>query len=395
MSCTSRLCSWNIPRNIKVDPKPVSDINITKYRYGTKSRKIAKSSLYDPRAPCDRRLDEARLNTMVSKLSQCLPSSSLFLFHDVRPNIIVDENVITDSICEDIPDAVDITETTVEMDLPFNDDYNIAMSKFKEMIDMYDEKITDNDIERIERLSRGQDNAFWRELKKEKLTASNFKAAAQRKIVPDKLLKQIMYKVQETTNVPALQYGHLHEDDAVDDYIRKKYLDGNTGLRVWKVGTKISRDRPGYGASLDRMVFDPMAMGKKEGGLEIKCPYSKQGMSIEDACSHKQFCMSIDSGVPMLKTNHQYFYQVQGQMFVSCLEWVDFVVWFGVGSIYIQRVVFDKQWWYKEALPRLDYFYRRAFLPEVLTRRVARGIPLYKHGGWRHFKQFSKQLRDH
>ena len=270
---SSRLCSWNVPRNVKVDPKPVGDINITKFQYGKKSSKVAKSSLYDPRAPCDRRLDETRLNTMLSKLRNTLPSSSLFLFHDVKPNLLIDESIIIDSICEDIPvNVVDITEFAeqMEMDLPFNNNYDIASSKFKEMIDAYVEKVTDNDIKRIERLSRGQDNAFWRELKKEKLTASNFKAAATRRKEPDKLLWEVMYNVKETTNVPALQYGHVNADNAVDDYVKKKFLEGNKGLRVWKVGTIVSRERPGYGASLDRMVLDPLAKGKKEGGLEIK-----------------------------------------------------------------------------------------------------------------------------
>jgi len=335
---------------------------------------------------------------MLSKLSHCLPSSSLFLFHNVKPKAVSDGNVIVDSICESIPDdTIDVSMVTeeTEMDLPFNEDYNIATFKFKAMIDQYTETITDNDIERIERLSRGQDNAFWRELKKVKLTASNFKAAAIRNIEPDKLLKQIMYKVHASTKIPSLQYGHLHEDDAVEDYLSKKKLEGNKGLRVWKVGTVISRVRPGYGASLDGMVFDPLAEGKKEGGLEIKCPYSKQGMCVEDACCDKQFCMTMHSGEPALKTNHQYYYQVQGQMFVCSLAWVDFVVWFGPNNLHVQRIYFNKHWWYKETFPRLDYFYKRAFLPEVLTRRVARGISLYKHHGWKSYKQYGKRSRSH
>lgn len=330
---------------------------------------------------------------MVSKLSKCLQSSSLFLFYDVKPQPVADCNVIVDSICEGIPEnAPDITTEKSEMDLPFNDEYNIATSNFKLMIDLYQEKINDCDIERIERLSRGQNNDFWKELKKVKLTASNFKAAACRNNEPDKLLKQIMYKVHEQSAVPALQYGHLHERYAVDDYIKRKKGEGNKDLRVWEVGTVISKVRPGYGASLDRMVFDPLAVGKKEGGLEVKCPYSKQGKSVEEACLDKKFCMAMNNGEPKLRSNHQYYYQVQGQMFVCNLEWVDFVVWFGPNNLYIQRISFNRSWWYKDALPKLDYFYRRAFLPEVLTKRVARGIPLYRHQGWRSYKNASTRL---
>ncbi|CAH3110146.1 unnamed protein product, partial [Pocillopora meandrina] len=185
---------------------------------------------------------KAKLNSMLVKLSQHLPSSSLFLFHDIKPTL---------------------------------DSQNVI-----------------------------------------------------RKVEPDKLLKQIMYKIEETTNVSALQYGHMHEDNAINDYIKYKHSQGNTGLTVWKVGTYISKIRPGLGASLDRMVYDPLAHCKK-GGLEIKCPYSKQGMTIEEACQDKNFCMTLKPGMPTLKIGHQYYYQVQGQMYVSCLQWVDFVVWFG------------------------------------------------------------------
>ena len=48
---------------------------------------------------------------------------------------------------------------------------------------------------------------------------------------------------------------------------------------------------------------------------------------------------------------------------------VDVVVWFGC----------------QKALPRIDYFYRRAFVPELFTRRVERDETLYQHGGWKNY----------
>jgi hypothetical protein len=55
--------------------------------------------------------------------------------------------------------------------------------------------------------------------------------------------------------------------------------------------------------------------------------------------------------------------------------------------------MFDKAWWFKYAMPGLDYFYARAFFPEVLTRRVERGVTLYKHGGWASYRQSKKVKR--
>lgn len=164
-------------------------------------------------------------------------------------------------------------------------------------------------------------------------------------------------------------------------------------MYVWEVGTLLSKNRPGLGASLDRMVYDPMANPKK-GGLEVKCPYAKRGMTIQEACNNNKFYLTMHDGKPELRKGHAYFYQVQGQMYVCELEWVDFVVWFGNDALFIGRIIFDKDWWCNEALPALDHFYARAFYPEVLTRRVERDITLYKHGGWASYRKIKKSKRE-
>ena len=231
------------------------------------------------------------------------------------------------------------------------------------------ETTDDTEIETIERITRGQHtNDSWRELKKIKLTASNFKSAAIRITEPDNLLIR-MYITDIKKSIPALEYGQLHESDAVKDYVALKMEEGHVNVKVWEVGTIISNITQGYGASLDKMVYDPNACGKKQGGLEIKCPFSKRGLSVEEACLGKNFFLSMQDGQkPKLKHNHQYYYQIQGKMFVCELEWIDFVVWFGPRKLNIERIYFDREWWFNFALPRIDYFYRRAFLPEVFTR---------------------------
>jgi len=245
-------------------------------------------------------------------------------------------------------------------------------------------------------MTRGQSlNESWRNLKRTKLTASNFKSAAVRVKEPDAFLKRIMYLESSASEkcIPSLDYGRIHEQDTVVCYIEHKCLVGNTGLYVWEVGTLLSKNRPGLGASLDRMVYDPMANPKK-GGLEVKCPYAKRGMTIQEACNNNKFYLTMHDGKPELRKGHAYFYQVQGQMYVCELEWVDFVVWFGNDALFIGRIIFDKDWWCNEALPALDHFYARAFYPEVLTRRVERDITLYKHGGWASYRKIKKSKRE-
>ena len=178
---------------------------ITKYRFGNETDKCAKVSKFDPRAPADRAVNHEALSQLSAELSNCFQSSCYFLFHDVSPQPPADENVQIDCIRETVPkNAPDIVTDNVIKDLPFNDDYDVSSFLFKSMMHCFadTQSISNVDIETVERLTRGQsNNEVWRQLKRDKLTASNFYNAAVRRKEPDKLLTTttIMY-ISETHN---------------------------------------------------------------------------------------------------------------------------------------------------------------------------------------------------
>ena len=111
----------------------------------------------------------------------------------MSPQLTADENVQIDCICETVPEnAPDIVTENDITDLPFSDDYDISSSHFKSMMDYYADaqSVSDVDIQKVERVKRGQsNNEAWRQLKHDKLTASNFHDAAVRWKEPDKFLK--------------------------------------------------------------------------------------------------------------------------------------------------------------------------------------------------------------
>ena len=116
VSCTSRLFGWNVPRNIRVEPKPADQIIFQKIRYGKKTASTAKITSYDPRAPEDRCLNPQSLSTLQEKLSSCLQSSSFFLFHNIQPSdqsnsLNTDIHIYStfESIPEDVIDANELT----------------------------------------------------------------------------------------------------------------------------------------------------------------------------------------------------------------------------------------------------------------------------------------------
>ena len=122
---------------------------------------------------------------------------------------------------------------------------------------------------------------------------------------------------------------------------------------------------PWLGASPDALILD-----KREeslyGAVEVKCPASKSGMSIVNACRVKSFCLEIVNGKPRLKNNHVYYYQVQGVMPICQLCFVDFVV-YTISDMHVEIIYFSKVEWEKCTLPELTTFYFNYLMPDIVT----------------------------
>ena len=80
-------------------------------------------------------------------------------------------------------------------------------------------------------------------------------------------------------------------------------------------------------------------------------------------------------------------------MFCANLQRLDFVVWFGDGEqFFVETILYDEEFVLRFLLPRPNYFFCRAVLPEFFTKRVKNGLKLYLHDGW---ENFSKKLYMH
>ena len=108
-------------------------------------------------------------------------------------------------------------------------------------------------------------------------------------------------------------------------------------------------------ASQDGLVYDP-SVANPHGILEIKCPALARDASIKDLCSNF-FLIYVDTNYK-LKLNHNYYYQVQGQMHITKREWCDFVDWSPTDSfrLVIQRIEYDHKFWKEKMYPKLRLF---------------------------------------
>ena len=107
------------------------------------------------------------------------------------------------------------------------------------------------------------------------------------------------------------------------------------------------------------------------GLLEIKNPHSKREMTLSEACTTSSFCLREEKGEYKLKRQHDYYHQVQCQLYCVKKAWCDFVVRTGK-QIHVERIYRDTVWWSKQ-LPKLKTFYFDALLPELACPRFGKG----------------------
>ena len=150
----------------------------------------------------------------------------------------------------------------------------------------------------------------------------------------------------------------------MEDY-KQAALKHHQGLTVEEAGLFVHPDMPFIGASPDGIITCECC-GK--GALEVKCPFcAKDGLPD---CEDKNFCVELKEDKWVLKQNHQYYYQVQTQLYVCRLTYADFVVWTENGMAY-ERISFDDKF-FEVLLDTLKRFFIYGVLPEIIGKWYSR-----------------------
>lgn len=382
VSCTSLLCSWNVPaRSLSqiAKPVPIDKIVIRKIKFGRDDGNLVvpHSNLYDPRASFDRNVDKDRLAILTSKLSSVLPNSCYFGFHDI-------EDTTQSGQCEHTETKIASSDAVNSSDsCAFNCFFDISCDSFKEMMDIYCDRliITREEVVNIDRETLGQSsNAKWMKHRQYRITASNFYSFIVNTLEPSAKLRHMYYSSFKSVST---DHGNKFEGHVRVLYCKAMHEKGNN-VTVNEVGLKVSQPYPYLGASLDGLV----SCNGEVWGLEIKCPSSKYNSNLHEAVKDKKFFLKKTHDEVKLNRKSRYYYQVQGQMFCADLKRTDFVVWFSDAEpLFIETIYFDEMFMLTCALPKLKYFYCRAVLPEYFTRRVQHGLKLYLQDGWENFKE--------
>ena len=95
------------------------------------------------------------------------------------------------------------------------------------------------------------------------------------------------------------------------------------------------------------------------------------------------------NGKILLKRSPKYFYQIQGQL--SQLKGANFDVYTGKNvPVYVETATFEENF-QEHILTGIEFLFRWAVVPELLTPKGQRGEKLYQKGGWK--KNFKKKKR--
>jgi hypothetical protein len=108
----------------------------------------------------------------------------------------------------------------------------------------------------------------------------------------------------------------------------------HASFKVTRTGLRLHPSYPYLGASPDGIISCSCC---GPGLLEIKCPYSKRNEDVSKI-NDPHFYLK-DTGVgKKLDRRHDYFMQIQGQLFVCDIyEYCDFVRWTPMG-VHIERI---------------------------------------------------------
>ncbi|XP_074042183.1 uncharacterized protein [Leptinotarsa decemlineata] len=126
-----------------------------------------------------------------------------------------------------------------------------------------------------------------------------------------------------------------------------------------------------FGASPEGLIGDDAI-------VEVKCPKTMSKMHPKEAIEQKiiNFCTLDENLHLQLKQNHNYYYQVQGQLHITQRSLCYFVIWTPL-RILVEKIIKDDSFWTNKMKPKLENFYNSCLLPELIDPRYPRKLAIH------------------
>ncbi|XP_041932837.1 uncharacterized protein LOC121695788 [Alosa sapidissima] len=191
----------------------------------------------------------------------------------------------------------------------------------------------------------------WFELRKPRVTASRFREICHVKgqSSAESLADRIFKGTRQTAD---MKRGAEMESEVAAEYSKLVHVNYAPS------GLVIHPTTPWLAASPDGVVYDPNA-NPQFGLVEFKCPNVKNFVD----CKY----VKMENGSRKLKKSHAYYWQVQGQLLLTGMQWCDFVVW-AQEDYLVQRIYIDTEV-QKSIREKADYFFFYVYMPRYLQMK--------------------------
>ncbi len=368
LTCTDKLQSWNKPRGRKVDPIPVDKLCSRRLELGNKG--VSPSVVFDPRLKCSKENITLSIEKLRCDLLNSHSTQSCALLTILVP---AKTTIQQDHTYALTPSDQPVTLKTADKSIIICDDDFIVEHNPEECLLEYQSKmksVVDNlcihEDQRLllETQTLQQNNYLWHKERRFRITGSKCGKILKQKKRTVALLRFCLYPRPFHHTPKAISWGRKNEPVARSAYIQYVKTLGDPKINVSLCGFYIHRDKGWLGASPDAKVQD--AVDSSFGIAEFKCPFSKAEVTVRSACEDQNFyCELTEDQNIKLKRNHEYYHQVQLQLYVSGAVWCDFCVW-TTKSMETERI-YPCIKWQEEEVPKLDAFFYEFISPEIVN----------------------------
>lgn len=348
-ACTSSKNQW-LPSRQEVGPVKVKNLNFNREDFGQRG-KTKRPLVSTPKKSfnplvASNRCKMLTLSDIGKALQEVAPESILFTALP-KPKVDFVREILTKNTC--IPPNVVSIDDILLMSENINT-FKANLSK----------NMTLDNINLIEKCTHGQSsNETWYHFRKGVVTASKSHDVFTKMTKVNKgcisvdlwpLHQKISGSVFVSPDIPALKYGRVMEENAVNhffDIMKKKHKN----LQIQECGLFLDKTVPFIGGSPDRIITCTCC---EPACLEVKCPYSINHLSPTDPKADLAYLVK-DVDKIELKKNHRYYTQCQVQMAVTGFNHSYFMVWTPHGFV-IDHMLFDQERWYTLKLDLVSYY---------------------------------------